>query len=438
MFSSRTILIEPQAHLRSLVAQNLQVYCDSDVIFRSNADDVNSLLRRDKNYHLIICSCQVGDENTILKVLYYIQSQNLNIPILGLGNNAKIASRIEMVYNPIDWKMIVKKAARILKVDSKQMVKKRIPDYFPVYTKNLLSLDIAPCFIYLELNGNFEPFLDAGDKVDKSLVKKLFLKGVRNVYVEKSWRLSFIDAVSERVSEDFSKARTQKDHINVLSRAIENTQELIRLTGINNESVRMANSSMESMREVAKASEGLSDLLAILEEDSDSYSYKHCMLTNIIAHQAIKKMPWGNKVQQEKISFICFFHDITIPEDDLCEINSEEALIRSILSPEDKKRVKHHALDAVKLLKDYPQVPFGVDSLILQHHGMPNGIGFSNSQNLGISPIAITFRVCEEFANVMLTVGKKFNMDTAIETFFKKYDRKQYRDVVRSLAKIKM
>ena len=438
MFSSRTILIEPKSELRTLIAQNLQVYCDTDVVFRTNADDVNSLLRKDKNYQLIICSSQVGDESTILKIFYYMQSQRLDIPIIGLGENPKVSSRIEMVSNIKDWKVIIKKAASILKIDSKKMVQKQIPDYFPVYTKNLLGLDTAPCFVYLELGGKFELFLDAGDKVDRSMVKKLFLKGVKKVYVEKSWRLSFVNAVSEKVAEDFSKIKSERDHMSVLSRAIENTQELIRLTGINEESVNMANKSMESMRTVAKSSEGLSDLLSILEEDSDSYTYKHCMLTNILANQAIKDMSWGNKIQREKISFICFFHDITIPEDALCEIHSEEALREAKISVEDKKRVRNHAFDAINLLKDYPQVPFGVDSLILQHHGMPNGIGFAKGQNLGISPIAITFRVCEEFVSFMLNLGKDFHMDVAIEKLLDKYDKKQYREVVRSLEKMRM
>ena len=441
MFSSKTLLIEPQTHLRTLLAQNLQVYCDTDVTFRSNTEDVIELLRRDHNYQLIICSAQIGDENTVLKIFYFMQSIHLKIPIIGLGENSRAAaSKIEMLPYPGsgDWKVIIKKAAKLLKVDSKAMMKKRLPDYFPVYIKNLFSLEMAPCFIYLKLHDEYNVIFDAGEDVEKDIIKRLFLKGVKTVYVEKSWRLSFVNAVSDQLIGEFQKATTKGEHLDVLAKAIGNTQELIRLTGVTDQSVRLANQSMTSMREVAKNSEGLGDLLAILEEDSESYAYKHCMMTNIVAYQTIRNMPWGNKVQQEKISFICFFHDITIPEDNLCDIYTEEALMAADISAEDRRRAKYHAADAVKLLKDYPQIPFGVDSLILQHHGMSNGIGFTSGQNVSISPIAITFRICEELAHIILKVGKKFNMDLAIEGLLKKYTRKQYREVVMALSKVKI
>ena len=441
MFTSKTVLIEPQTHLRTLLAQNLQVYCDTDVTFRSNTADVVELLRKDHNFQLIICAAKIGDENTVLKLFYFLQSLHLKIPIIGLGENARAsASKIEMIPYPEGggWKIIIKKAAKFLKVDPETMMRKRLPDYFPVYIKNLFNLEIAPCFIYLNIHNQYNVIFDAGEEIDKDIVKRLFLKGVKTVHVEKSWRLSFVNAVSDKLIGEFQRATTRGEHMDVLAKAIGNTQELIRLTGVTEQSIRLANQSMSSMREVAKNSEGLSDLLAILEEDSDSYAYKHCMMTNIVAYQTIKNMPWGNKVQHEKISFICFFHDITIPENNLCDIYTEEALMAADISEEDRRRVKNHAVDAVKLLKDYPQIPFGVDSLILQHHGMSNGVGFTNSQNISISPIAITFRICEEVAHMILKVGKKFNMDLVMDKLLEKYNRKQYREVVHALSKVKV
>ncbi len=438
IFSSRTILVEARANLRTLIAQNLQVYCDTEITFRNNSDDVNALLKKDKNYQLVVCSAQIGDENTILKIFYYIQSHKLNIPMIGIGKHKEISSSVKIIEDIENWKQIIKVAAKILKINSKEMIHKVVPNYFPISTKNLLNLEMTPCFVYLKLKDTYEPFLDAGDKIDRDFIKKLFLKGIKTIYVEKSWRLSLVNAISKKLSEAFSKAKTAREQIDVLSQAISNTHELIRLTGMTNHSILLAKESISSMKEIAENSEDLHDLLAILEEDTKGFAYKHCLLTNIIAHQTIGNMDWGNKIQQDKVSFMCFFHDITIPEDHLCEIHTEDQLVKANLSPEDKVRVRRHALDAAKLLKGFHQIPFGIDSLILQHHGMINGIGFSQKQTTDLSPIAITFRICEELAQVMLKVGKNFHMDMTMDSLFEKYHKKQYQEVVKSIAKIKV
>ena len=135
MFSARTILIEPNPELRSLIAQNLQMYCDTDITFRFNADDVTDHLKQDSNYNLIVCCSQVGDENTILKVYYYVKSQKLNIPIIMLGKNHKIANEVEMVEDPNNWKLTIKKAAKILGVNAEKMMEKEVPDYYQLTLK---------------------------------------------------------------------------------------------------------------------------------------------------------------------------------------------------------------------------------------------------------------------------------------------------------------
>ena len=438
MFSFRTILAEPQSELRSLIAQNLQAYCDSDVAFAPDADGTNALLSKDPRFDLIVCSARSGGEAAILRIFYHVRSLGLDIPMIAMSDGDLLipSSRVHPLPYPGDWRAVIKKAAKVLGVTSQDMARKKIPDYFPVFIKNLLGLDTAPCFVFLKLHDKFEPLFAAGDDVDKDALKRLILKGVRTVYVEKSWRLSFVNAVSDRLADEFRGARSGRDHMEVLAKAIDNTHELIRVTGINQKSVVMANRSMQSMMESVKCSEGLSELISILEEESDSYPYKHCVLTNIVACRAIGGMDWGTKIQQEKIAFICFFHDITIPEERLCSIHGEAALEASGLSAEDKGRVRSHAADAVRLLKNHPQIPFGVEPLILQHHGTPNGVGFGEGLNTAISPISITFRVCEDLVHAMLRLGKKFHMDTAIEELMQKHTRRKYRDVVLALDKM--
>lgn len=106
-----------------------------------------------------------------------------------------------------------------------------------------------------------------------------------------------------------------------------------------------------------------------------------------------------------KLTFVSFFHNITLPSE-LIFINTTEELEAFGGPPSIKKKIEEHALDSAKILTKFKsRVPLGLETIIKQHHGARDGIGFDSfSQN--ISPLALVFLVADEWATLMLKSEK--------------------------------
>src|SRR5690606_6673317 len=109
-----------------------------------------------------------------------------------------------------------------------------------------------------------------------------------------------------------------------------------------------------------------------------------------------------NQDQEDKLSFIAYFHDIALNTDEEAMIHSNQELKNSPLNRPSKLLVEKHAQVAAELVAKYPHAPMGADQLIRQHHGTLNGIGFSEHFGSNISPMAIVFIVAEEFTRIVL------------------------------------
>ena len=111
----RAILVENNPDLRRLYELNLDLYLGMEVISLHNADSVSDYLKNDTEIDLIISEKQVGDENTILKVFYAVQSNKLDIPIFLLGDEPKVANEVKS-FEKENWQAVVRSAAVTLRI----------------------------------------------------------------------------------------------------------------------------------------------------------------------------------------------------------------------------------------------------------------------------------------------------------------------------------
>jgi response regulator RpfG family c-di-GMP phosphodiesterase len=159
---------------------------------------------------------------------------------------------------------------------------------------------------------------------------------------------------------------------------------------------------MDSMKKNVKTNPNLSKLLDRLLANKASYLFTHTQLLSYIGLHIVKNIDWGNPEQEEKICFIAFFHDIALEKDEQSKIKSTLDLKKSELSEIDKSLVERHAQIAAELVSKFPHAPMGSDQIIRQHHGVLNGVGFSEHFGNNVSPMSIVFIVAEEFTRIVL------------------------------------
>lgn len=152
----------------------------------------------------------------------------------------------------------------------------------------------------------------------------------------------------------------------------------------------------------------------------------------LVGTRIIEILKWGNQDQIDKLSFVAFFHDITLETDELAKIHSMGQLKAAsrTLSKDDVNKVKSHALDAAKLVSMSPKFPLGAETIIKQHHGAKSGVGFDKI-SLSISPLSIIFMMAEEWVTFAIDShekGIKLSKNKVIQHLAKKYNLPRFKE----------
>jgi len=115
------------------------------------------------------------------------------------------------------------------------------------------------------------------------------------------------------------------------------------------------------------------------------------------------------------------------------QINSEDELERSNLSPEERQKVMSHAKDSSEIIKDFPGTSEYLELVILQHQGMENGIGFASEPNNDIHPIARVFLVSDAFVKVMLDSDGPKNKKDILTILYMQFNTPNYHKIIKVL-----
>ena len=190
------------------------------------------------------------------------------------------------------------------------------------------------------------------------------------------------------------------------------------------------------MGHTAKKTPSLMRLLKRLMQNKTGYQFKHSQILMFVTTHLMQHLDWGTDEQAEKLRFISFFHDIALENDEQAKIHSNEELTKADIPPAKKELVKKHAQIAASLVTQYPHAPHGVEMIIKQHHGVMNGLGFSEHYSQNISPMAIAFILSEDFVSAVINSGAKFDVKAQIETMREKYSTQRFKKILDVLAEI--
>jgi HD-GYP domain-containing protein (c-di-GMP phosphodiesterase class II) len=433
------IIIDNDLHRRKLIAQNLEVYTGCEIIFKKDADDVLAYLKKHPKIDLIVSINMVGDEYTMLKIYYYVKSQRLGIPMILLGQNAKLVGEVKMC-DPEKWEEVIKSAGSLMSVTAEKMMEIEVPPYYPVNIASMQEMKDTNTELFIFKDGQYTTWKTRGAKFEDGEVKQLLLSGLVKAFVNKMDRLEFMNHSSVAINTTLKNLNATKDaRANAVASAMTNVSMLLKEVGMNQAMVVTSRNAVKGIMHITQNTPGIDEMMNMITQSKDSYLYRHCLLISMLGHNAITHVEWGNKEQKSKIAFAAFFHDITIPEDNLCKIHSKKDLIDAKLSPEDYKKVERHAYQCCEVLAKYPNLPFGADNLILQHHGSLTGIGFADDQlDNRVSPLAVIFRVLEDYVDHILRLpGKEQAAERkgVLGKLEEKYNKASYRKAFLALKK---
>lgn len=402
-----TLLVENNPRIESFYMLNLSTWLGLEVVAKKKAEFAIKYLETDAhNIKLIIVRAIIDKEESAKKILEYVTEKKLNIPIIEIGPGKEVPGCFAHVPNSLQLKILIQSAAKALNITAKDMSQKVVPDFFPIPITYFKVIKRSVCHVYsqdLDDPKKYNQEIVKLEDFDEKFINNLVEKGFTHLYVNKLDRLEFVNNVtSELMSHLASNELSPDEEMSAADKSMELLSKKLLTIGMNEETIKLAHQNMNLMAKNVKMYPKMAKLLERLLSNRSSYLFKHTQILTYVGLHIVKNIDWGTQEQQDKISFIAFFHDIVLENDEQGTIKSALELKKAEMTPEQKSLVEKHAQLAAEFVTKFPHAPMGADQIIRQHHGTLNGIGFSEHYGNNVSPMAIVFIVAEEFTRIIL------------------------------------
>jgi HD-GYP domain-containing protein (c-di-GMP phosphodiesterase class II) len=439
---SLTLLVENNQKIESFYMLNLSTWLGLQLVTKKRADQGIRLLESGKlPFTLIIVRTRIEKEESAKEIIEYVKRKELKIPVIVIGSGDPPEGSFTHVPNSLQLKLLIQAAAKALEITAKEMMNKVVPDYFPIPIAYFLVLRRSVCDVYTRDKTNIKIFNIRIEKLvefNVDIINKMIKEGVDYLYVDKMDRLDFVNNVtSELITQLQSEDLSADEQLSAADKSVELLSKKLMTIGLNDETIELAKKNIENIKSNAQKHPKLSKLLSRLLNNKTSYLYQHTQILTYISLHIIRNIDWGTPEQEDKISFITFFHDIVLETDDQCRINSNAELKASPLLPAEKQLIEKHAQMSADFVTNFPHAPMGADQIVRQHHGTLNGIGFSEFYGANISPMAIVFIIAEEFTRIIMKAPEgELNRNELIKELREDFPTHRFQKIIDLLESI--
>ena len=443
------VLINNDKDFRKIQQDTIQKEFEIDVICRDTIENTLHLTDLINNLSAIIIATDDFSKKSLLKLSEKMKFQNeqvkIIVPIKNFDKNTLLEDNILYVQDTDNIETILTTIALNLKLELKSQNRfSFVNSYKQISPKELLNIQIAPCDIFIKIHKHtgvkYILRFKAREGIDHIRVNNYISNEIEYFYVKESDSAFFYN--------DLNMKYTRSMEINCLSseQRTQNTEKSykylvnrLKEEGFSPRNIELVDSVVLSIEKITNRMTGslrIKGHLEYLLSRPQSDVYIHNQLTAVIASSIINKVPWGSAQQSEKLSFAAMFHDLDIVNNsELVQVRSRTELRENNFTADDIERVNRHALNSSLFMQDFPDLPLGVESIILQHHGSQNGIGFVEKPSPAVlSPISLGFIIAEKFAhNYIFTVNDKLTAKEIISTIENEYNSNSYKEIVSGL-----
>lgn len=438
---SQTLLIESNEQRGSMLALNLQVYTGTNVIWKSSVEDALKVLKVLPEINLILAlDDQVGSMNALFENL---EEQDLSVPIISSFEQQLGCELVKPLEDDFDLTELIKLVSDNLGIGRSDLVRKIMPDFFPISIDSFKYLSKCVCDLYIKLkkpDGSFRYVkrMSAGDQIDEETIHRYIFKKVEKLYVLKDDRFCFTDYFSTTVLDKLNdRSLPKREQVQVLNSATDVVRFIFKNEEFNENDVELIENCCDTLERVTNKDAKLSELMEGLFEAKNSYRYKLAVVTSYLGIKALKKMGVASisvlEAQIEKFVQACFLHDILLTNDDQARVRTEADIEKYQII--EKELVQMHALKTSEMVKSLPNVSDEVVRVILEHHGKPTGSGFSFEFLNRLHPLSLVLISCEAYAHEILAFeGREFDYEDIIRKLPPIFLKKEFWKVLSNIG----
>jgi response regulator RpfG family c-di-GMP phosphodiesterase len=436
---SQTILIEPNEDLRKIYSLNLNTFAGTDVIVRQNADDAIQLLRILPTISLIVTKNKLGTEDTAQRVVDHLKAEMLDIPIIVLGDVPNISDRAVCIPEPVSWEKLVQQAAKFLGVTPEDLARRVKPDFISVGLSYFYDITQTPCDVFIRIKkapGEFQYVkrIHSKDIFDFNAIKKYEDQGLKEFYIQRDYQQYFTTFVTNTLVKKLEREDlSMEDRILTTAHSYDVVADQVSKIGMDQATVELADAGINSMIKSVKDSPQLAGLLKFLFTSKVSQAYQHSHLIAVMCQYILSKQSWYQPKHLEVLSFVSFFSDITLKSSEQISVLSDEDLRNTNLDDEARQAVTTHARDAATLLDKHPGANEYIKTVLMQHHGKIDGVGFNDSPGEDLHPLSKVFIVADSFVKILLRPDMPSSKREILPILYAKYTNPSYQKIIKAL-----
>jgi len=258
--------------------------------------------------------------------------------------------------------------------------------------------------------------INKGDVFVPQDVLKFVSRGITHVIIPSESLSKFQEIlISEVLKKTATKNISKEGSLKGLVVVSANLDEYIKSMGITPFAIKAVEEQRKQSVKALKKNKNLADLLNSAMS-GNIYLEEHGMLCSLIATEICKQMAWGSDKILQKMHFVSILHDVSLKDGYLAEIHNPKD---KSISPEDQKLVLAHPGESSSIVQQADDLPADIDTMILQHHEMPDGSGFpAGLKALSISPLSCVFIISEKIVK---------------EIYGKKHDKEKINNIINQL-----
>jgi hypothetical protein len=433
------LIVDNHSRCGQLYSVSLEAYIGATVVEFSVIDEAIDFLA--SNTPRIIITRGLFDQRDAgAKFAQIIEQRNLKVHLIVIGQTKVSIHQANVFDENVDVRDIIKKCASLVGVTAKEMSEKDVGEYYPIRLTLLcpnLSL-VCPIFKKHE-DGHYVKFLDAQSKIHPEILTILKSSGDKEIYVQSAYRLKFVNSIIVFLSEMMADDRLSlEDTILFSNDSYVIVRDLARKMMISSITIQATEVNINTMMSITNKIPKLNQFLK-LTTSKVNLIFKHSLLTCFVASHVIDKMEWGTNDQKVKIAFVCFFANLLLEKDDHIFVHSQEHMDLMNIPDAERESIINHPINSAKLMsKYYTSLPFGVDTIVKQHHGNRYGKDFTlNSAN--ISPLALIYMVSDEWVTLILKAEKNkmsLTQEESLSIVKNKFNGLPFQEIIKALGEL--
>ena len=398
-------LLDSRSDIRNMYCLNLLVFTNANITLFKNYQELLAAAEKAVPDGIVVyVDHEISGKEPDYHLAKILKTKNAN-PLVAFVGQVKTEHPLIRCY-PKDTpvKTLVKDLAVNAGITAQMMASLQTGEYYPLPKIYFLPGWQAVHPLYIQNGENIEPVIKAGGLIPKTLIDN---KEVTTFWVKSKNRLDLVNSFTSKLVDMLKNPnQSEKERIVNTANGYDMISQSLMHTGLNESSIKVANASIQSMEHLAKNSSSLKKLIEKIKEDSNSKKFLHSMICCFVGTQILRKLEEKGSNAFGQWTALCFFHDMTLENDDWIWVNSEAELAKLEIEGEKKTQILNHAANAAKILSQYKELPLGIDTLVKQHHGskMGNSLG---KISLGVSPLAILFIIIEEWVHMYLVTEER-------------------------------